>query len=112
MRRGIKPTLICGGEGLHSITKTPPLRGLAASTKKKRRRRGRQSRGQRLAARNRKRNEQVSPFQLLNGLTTLPQRQPCICLSAVKLFNPQSVTQRETAFTAIHGHKGPRSGLR
>lgn len=80
--------------------------------KKKKKRRGRQSRGQRLVARNWKRNEQVSPFQLLSGMTTLPQRQPCICLSAVKLFNPQSVTQRETAFTAIHRHKGPCSGLR
>lgn len=32
MQRGIKLTLICGSECLHSITKTPSLRGLTTST--------------------------------------------------------------------------------
>lgn len=53
--------------------------------------------------------EQVSPLQLLKGMTTSTQRQPCVCLGSVDLFNPQSVTQRETTFRAIHRHKGPRS---
>lgn len=59
-----------------------------------------------------KTNKQVSHLQLLKGMTTSAQRNPSVCLGSVDLFNPQSVTQRETIFRAFHRHKGLRSGLR
>lgn len=81
------------------------------SSLRRRKRGDRRSRGQRLALRNRKSDEQVSPSLLLRGMTTLTRKQPRICLSSVKLLNPQRTTPSETAFRAIHRHKGPRSGL-
>ncbi len=59
-----------------------------------------------------KTKEQVSPLQLLKGMTTSTQGQPRVCLGSVDRFNPQSATQRETIFRAIHRHKGLRSRLR
>lgn len=97
MQRGMKPILIRGAEWLHSIAKTTSLRGLVASAGEKGETGGAGVSGSR--RRNRKSDEQVSPSLLLRGMTTLTQRQPRICLSSVKLFNPQSATQRETTDT-------------
>lgn len=64
--------------------------------KRREREQGSATRAEKLKA-----NEQVSPLQLLKGMTTSTQRQPRVCLRSINLFNPKSVAQGETTLRAI-----------
>lgn len=92
MQRGIKLTLICCCEPLHSITKTPYLKGLAASTEK---RRGKESRGQRLAQKNRKPTSRCHPYSFWKGWPHQHRRSPCVCLGCAWICLTPRVQPRE-----------------